>query len=184
MDVPTEIEIHTGTREPYRWLVTTHYLDALLELCPEVATGKYVAVTTRDSGPVFLSEGEIASGWTSRENIAYSPLITNPGSIPRECWDEWYVLNSQVDIGPLAASNSNIFTAPEGQVHPFVNFDMRLHRSETDLLIEIFWREMDRIRPYAYVAESDYRLTLATADKNLFTKAVTALTTLKVEEDQ
>ena len=38
-----------GSQAPYEWLVTDDDFD-LLELCPEIVLGKYVAITSVDSG--------------------------------------------------------------------------------------------------------------------------------------
>jgi len=151
-------------------LVTDHYLDDLLQLCPEVVLGKYVAITSLDSGPFYPSEEEKASGWVNREGIAYSPRIESTASLPHECWDEWYVFENRVDLGRLAPQGSNIFEAAlaEGEVYTFVNFSFGLHRPEMEPVATCFWKQFDWIRPQTYIAESDNHLMVISADKNLF----------------
>jgi hypothetical protein len=66
-----------GSHGPYRWLVIQKVdLATLLELCPQSLAGKYVAVTSLDSGPMILTDAEKDLGWHSRNEIAYSPKIT------------------------------------------------------------------------------------------------------------
>jgi hypothetical protein len=63
-----------GSHGPYQWLVTQQIdLATLLESCPQSVAGKYVAVTSLDSGPMILRDEEKGSGWHSRNEIAYSP---------------------------------------------------------------------------------------------------------------
>ena len=66
-----------GSHGPYRWFVTGQDdLATLLESCPQSLASKYIAVTSLDSGPMILTEEEKALGWHSRNQIAYSPLVT------------------------------------------------------------------------------------------------------------
>jgi hypothetical protein len=181
MDLSTKIEVHTGSHGPYEWLVTNHHLSALLELCPQIVRGNYVAITSLDSSPLFLSDEELASGWNSRGGIAYSPLISEPANIPREWYDEWYVLDAPREIGHLAPPEANVFTTPRaaGEIHAFVNFNLTIHLQEMDLLTQVFWGEIERIRPYAYLAQSDCWLTFVTADRTMFKKAIMALASVE-----
>jgi hypothetical protein len=55
----------TGSQGLYEWLVTDQQFD-LLQICPEVALGKYIAITSIDSGTLVPNEREVAAGWESR----------------------------------------------------------------------------------------------------------------------
>jgi hypothetical protein len=47
----------TGALGAYQWLTTyQHDLDTLLQSCPQTFLGKYIAVTSLDSGPLNLNE--------------------------------------------------------------------------------------------------------------------------------
>lgn len=85
-----------GSHGSYKWLVTDEDSD-LLELCPEIVLGKYVAVTSIDSGPLVPTDREMIAGWRSRAKIAYSPKIENAEQLPREGWDEWYIFHTPTD---------------------------------------------------------------------------------------
>jgi hypothetical protein len=170
---PQSFPVTVGTHGIYEWLVTEHYLDDLLRLCPEIVLGKYIAVTAIDSGYLALSDKEKATGWESRNGIAYSPKIATVETLPHECWDEWYVFEDPIDLGQLASQEINIFEASlsEGKVRVFVNFNLGLHRPNHESLAKLFWKQFDWIHPQTYIAESDYYLTIVSADKNLFAAA-------------
>ena len=72
--------VNIGTQSVYEWLVSDQDID-LLRLCPEIVVGKYIAITSIDSGALVLNENEKAEGWASRGNIAYSRKL----SISRVC---------------------------------------------------------------------------------------------------
>jgi hypothetical protein len=50
-----------GAQGRYEWLVTDENFD-LLQLCPEIVLGKYVAVTSMDSGQLIPTDRESALG--------------------------------------------------------------------------------------------------------------------------
>jgi len=63
--------VTVGVHGEYEWLASEHCLDDLLKLCPEIVLGKYIAVTSVDSGHYFPTAKELAAGWESRSGIAY-----------------------------------------------------------------------------------------------------------------
>ncbi len=82
-----------GSQGLYEWLVTDQQFD-LLQICPEVALGKYIAIRSIDSGPLVLTGKEKAAGWESRGQIAYSPKVESVESLPRAGYDEWYIFGN------------------------------------------------------------------------------------------
>jgi hypothetical protein len=171
-----------GTHREYGWIVADPHLDDLLRLVPEIVLGKYVAVTSIDSGPLIPTDEEREAGWESRGGIAYSPRITGVEVLPRDGWDEWWVFEKQIDdLGQLAsATECNIFASPvsRGAVHALVNYNLGLHLPEMQPLIDIFWRQFDWIRPLSYLAENDSYLTVVSADKDLISATRHALQNL------
>ena len=172
------VPFNSGARGEHQWLTTSEYdLDGLLTLCPAVTFGKYLAVTSFDSGPLSLNELEKKRGWYSRGEIAYSPQIQSLEVLPpRGGFDEWYVFEQSVDLGHLG-DRANIFEAPltPGQVETFVNFcdGCALHRPND--LTDLFWRQLEWIRPESYVADGDNLLTFVTTNENLFSLVSKAL---------
>lgn len=58
-----------GTRGEYQWLTLAHGdIASLLGICPEVVLGKYLAVTSVDSGHLRLSDNEVSAGWWTSES--------------------------------------------------------------------------------------------------------------------
>jgi hypothetical protein len=113
---------------------------------PGIVLGKYVAVTSIDSGALTPTDNETAAGWQSRAEIAYSPKIQKVEDLPREGWDEWYTFNAPTDLGTSHLAE-NIFEVPH--------------------LADVFWPQMARIRPESYVAKNDY-ITFVSMNKALF----------------
>ena len=156
-----------GSQGNYEWLVTGENFN-LVELCPEIVVGKYVAVTSSDSGQLVPTDKERAAGWQSREKIAYSPKIETAQALPHEGWDEWYIFSTPTDLG-ISHLGENIFEVPRehGHVSVLVNYGFALHPSDRAHLVDIFWPQMARIRPESYVADNDY-LTFVSMNKALF----------------
>jgi hypothetical protein len=144
-----------GTQGPYEWLVTDEQFD-LLQICPEVVLGKYVAITSIDSGPLVPSEKQTAAGWQSRGKIAYSPKVKNPQDLPRARWDEWYIFDNPTDLG-ASYIGENIFDVPQQRQHVavFVNYNFALHRPEMKDLATLFWEQIAWIRPESFVADNE-----------------------------
>jgi len=163
-------DLMTGSRGKYRWLTSTrHTIDNLLALCPELVFGKYLAVTSSDSGPLQLSELPHDSGWQSRNGIAYSPQIVSLDLLPpHDLYDEWYVFQKQTDLGALG--QGNIFEAPlsAGQVETFVNFGSFVFEPIMSDIEKLFWQQLEWVRPYAYISEIDScRLTVVCSNETL-----------------
>ena len=158
----------TGLQGLYEWLATDKNFD-LLKLCPNVALGKYVAITSIDSGEYVLNDDESATGWRSHQGIAYSPKIQRVEDIAREGWDEWYIFNNPTDLGSSHLKD-NIFEVPQEQGHlsVLVNYGFALHPPDRSKgLTDLFWQQLARVQPESYVADNDY-LTFACVNKALF----------------
>jgi hypothetical protein len=170
--------VNVGSRGGYAWLTTTsHDFDSLLGLCPNAVLGKYVAVTSFDSGSLDLNDEEKANGWDSRKGVAYSPLIHSVLTLPqRGGYDEWYVFENPVDLGEKGQGNP--FEAPfsPGQVEVFVNFGEGFDLQQPDSLVALFWRQLEWIRPESYVADTHYLLTFVSTNRNIFEAVRQALT--------
>jgi hypothetical protein len=172
-------EITVGVHGEYEWLACAHCIDDLLMFCPEIVLGKYVAVASADSGHYFPNAEELSAGWESRNGIAYSPKVADVEALPREGWDEWYVFDDRIDLGGMAARESNPFVASlsPGEVYAFVNYDdLGLHRP--DSIAPYFWKQFDWIRPRSYIAESGHYLVVISTDRKQFATALQALTAL------
>ena len=156
-----------GSHGLYEWLVTDQQFD-ILQLCPEIVLGKYVAITSIDSGPLVPGDRQTVAGWQSRGRIAYSDKIRNVEGIPRAGWDEWYIFDNPTDLG-VSHLEENIFEVQQeqGHVSVFVNYCFALHQPEMKDLATLFWQQIARIHPESYVADNDL-LNFASMNKALF----------------
>lgn len=163
-----------GSYGAYEWLATEQSLDDLLRLCPELVLGKYIAITSIDSGSFYPTDEQFASVWENRHGIAYSSRIENVEQIPREGWDEWYIFENPADLGALIRpSEKSVFEASltSGEVYAFVNFNFGLHASSDKSMAPYFWKQFEWIRPQTYIADSGYHLMVISSDRTLFKAA-------------
>lgn len=168
--------LQSGSTNSYQWLVSTDRQLDVLECCPDVALGKYLAITSFDSAPLRLTEGQRSAGWVSRGEIAYSPKIEQVNVVPQEYFSEFYVFGDPTNLGVLADPNKNIFESEmqQGQVHAFVNFDFGFHDPKCADLAHMFWQQLDWMKAESYLAENDY-LIFVTSNTELFGRVYEAL---------
>jgi hypothetical protein len=168
--------LQTGSANGYHWLVSTNRQLDVLECCPDVVLGKYVAITSFDSGALRLTEEQRSAGWVSRGEIAYSPEIQHVNTVPQTYFSELYVFDAPTNLGVLAAPSAKIFESEmqQGQVHTFVNYDFGFHDPEYADLAHMFWRQLGWMKAESYLAENDY-LIFVTANAKVFAPVYEAL---------
>jgi hypothetical protein len=177
---PSPLPLTLGSHRAYDWLTTEHSLQELVRLCPELVLDKYLAVTSIDSGPMIPNNAQKAAGWRCCGGIAYSPRIQSIDQLPKERgdegFDEWYIFRGPVDLGET--SRGNIFEGPftPGRVAVFVNYyGFRLDDPAMRALVDLFWKQLERIQPESYIADGSDCLTFITDDKELFRSVGDAL---------
>jgi hypothetical protein len=167
-----ERQLYRGIHGSYHWLTSTEdYSGTLLRVCPEIVLGRYVAVTSTDSGILRLSEAERASGWHSRQGIAYSPKIGFAADIPHQVdgpdapgYDEFYVFENPCELGERSQGNLFLeeFAPAPGRTIVFVNWAaFQLHDPDpaVQALVSLFWPQLERIQPESYIADGQDCLT-------------------------
>ncbi len=174
-----EFEIKIGERGPYRWLITpTHDFDTLLSVCPGVVLGKYIAVTSFDSGCLYLGDSEKADGWKSRKGVAYSSVIKSVDSLPqRGGWDEWYVFDTPTDLGQLDRGNIFESSLERGQIFALVNYGQGFVsglRNQESPATE-FWKQMEWIAAESFIADDCENLIFVSKNATIFESALLAL---------
>ncbi|MGB7750496.1 MAG: hypothetical protein WCF88_03010 [Candidatus Acidiferrales bacterium] len=175
-DKISPVLIAKGRHSEYQWLTTEFEVDGLARLCPKIVTGKYLAVTSFDSGSLSLSDEKKANGWQSRAGIAYSPRIEAIESLPgTDGYDEWYVFESPADLGALCHTNPFVPRPRRGQLHAYVNLNLVLHDSESDAVRDLFWEQMNWINPESFLGESSQHLSFATKNRDLFSAALESI---------
>ena len=182
MSSPPSIKI--GEHPPYRWLTSTEqYIGTLVRLCPEVLLGRHLAVTSIDSGVPELTDGQAAAHWTARSAVIYSPRLTTLENLFYQRdgpevpgYDEWYLSDvGQPDLGQPFARDENPFEPADesraGRLMVFVNtFVFAIHDPDpiTQSVVDMFWRQLERISPESYIADGRDHLTFVSRNNVLF----------------
>jgi hypothetical protein len=117
-----------------------------------------LAVTSIDSGVPRLAEQQKSAGWEVRGGVAYSRAIQSTEELfyqrdGLDCpgYDEWYVFETPVDLGEMIMHHPFIgpdTTRPDGAI-VFVNYPFTIDGSDSlyDVLRELFWEQIERVRP-------------------------------------
>src|SRR5262249_21740534 len=126
-------------------------------------------------------DAEKKLGWYGRNEIAYSPQITlsEDGKIQQlfegVCagYDEWYVFDAPRNLGALCKHDDFESDMPEREVWTFASYDNRfaLHNPDCADLTNRFWKQLERIQPESFIADSDALLTFVTRDEAAFDAA-------------
>jgi hypothetical protein len=152
----------TGRRGDYQWIVwNSQFLGELVAAVPQITVGKFVVITSSDSGPFVPSDDLKKRGWILKSGLAFSPQIARPDELPRDQYDEWYVFPSRTEIRP-----------PEVFIN-YGGFQLRYYAADIELhgLLQRFWLQMERLRPESYLAEGG-SLMFATRDADLYEDAL------------
>jgi hypothetical protein len=171
--------IRRGVHDDYHWLTAAGdvYMGTLLSVCPEIVLGRFVAVTSYDSGFLRLSERDAAAGWIAKDKIAYSPRIPSLDvlSFQRDGtdspgYDEWYVFSEERKLNPVFEGNYFEFKPDAARILVFVNtFAFVLHDPEPYMpgILDRFWTQVTSIRPVAFIADGRDCLTVVCRDEVL-----------------
>jgi hypothetical protein len=152
----------TGRRGAYLWIVwDSQFMDELVQAVPQVVVGKFVIITSFDSGPFVPSQEETGRGWRLQSGLAYSPQIKTPDDLPHDQYDEWYIYSCKKEIH-----------SPEVFIN-FSGFQLKYYAAEIELhgLLERFWLQMEKLQPESYLAEGG-SLILATRDEAVYEQAL------------
>jgi hypothetical protein len=150
--------IHSGTTGDYHWIVSSAPIDSLVEFIVRFHKALRLCITAFDGGPLRPSPDEFAAGWTIQNAVMVSPPICDGVAIPRDQYDEWYIVSQ-----PLVATfqlevfvNFGSFTlVPFAELYK--TFDSTWEKPDDWLgpIQERFWSQIEQIRPETYVAMGD-----------------------------
>ena len=175
-----------GSHAEYQWLSTEPgNITTLLRSCPDVVLGKYLAVTSIDSGTLRLTDQERADGWWTADagkvfrgtsgsppeyrddwKVAYSPRINSIEGLPNEThdeccagFDEWYVFDQPV---------------PASEMETFVNWGgFTLYDPRYKWCADRLWEQLARLAPESYIADGT-TFTFATRNSAVFASVIAA----------
>ena len=122
------------------------FIDRLLEGVPDIVRGRFLVNTSFDSGKLCPSEEEKEQGWRSVGAFTYSPQVTNVGSIPHYCFEEWLVFDSPTELSKW---------------EPVINYyGFELTGAPDDFLPSKLWSQIELVRPGSYLGLGDRWLIL------------------------
>jgi hypothetical protein len=177
--------IATGTHAGYQWLTSDrHCIGDIVRLCPEAIIGRYLAVTSTDSGdPHWWAEK--LSGWECRGFTGYSPRVERLDGILYQIdgpeapgFDEWWTFDSAHDLGEVIQGNpwTEEALARPGRFLTFVNYfylPEASHETEDLLLWKEFWNQIVKHQPESYISDGREAVTFVSRNPQLFEKVRT-----------
>jgi hypothetical protein len=156
--------MRTGRRSEYWIAEWSDGCDAnladLIPFCPSIVRGQHVAIASYDSGRYTPSKEEVAAGWRTLGDLAVSPKVTSVDSLPMPNFDEWYVYNRNVNLGPHRAFVNRLGFGP---------------LSEQDPETKEFWDQVDLLQPNHVVGAGCPVLFLVTRDETIYQAALAAI---------
>ena len=137
----------------YFWLEDASlFISDLLRLVPDVVVGKYLIVTSFDSGPLNLENTDFQRGWLQRDELAINPSVISTSDMPNDEYDEWYVF-----LKPPVLEDFDVFVnygsfclqdpvqlLADGETSEALNLIRDLQRD--------FWDQLELKVPESYVA--------------------------------
>ena len=134
------------------------FIDTLLERVPEIVHGRHLVNTSFDSGRLCPSEDEQQQGWRSVGAFTYSPRVTDVGSIPHYCFEEWLVFDSPTELSSW---------------EPVINYyGFTLTEPPADFLPAKLWSQLEVVRPDSYLGLGDRWLIFVTRSRSLYEQAL------------
>jgi len=174
--------MYSGSRGEYHWLTSIEqYMGDFVLLCSDAILGRYLVVTSIDSGSPWLTEAQRAVGWQVRSGMAYSQRVSSVEELfyqrdGTDCpgFDEWYVFDTPPQhLGEILCGNpfAEGSQPQPGRVLVMVGWGaFVLHNDDPALqtINEMFWRQLDWIRPEVYLSDGAKNLTFVCRDLQLF----------------
>jgi hypothetical protein len=152
--------IRAGTNGRFYWLVAPSSHPRLVELILRFHPSLRLCITAFDSGPIRPGPEELAEGWRASGQIMVSPPLVEGLQIPRNEYDECYILEKPPppEWEPEIFVNYGGFTlVPSAELYKAS--DPTWSRYGFDELASIqgrFWEQLERVDPVSYIAVGDY----------------------------
>lgn len=163
------VPIIKGQSNQFYWLEITDgsfCLQDLLRNFPDILLNKFLAVAYFDSSPLKLVSEEITEGWYEKNDIAYSPMLTESliKHLPCEQYDQWYLFSNQNEIVQTSdfANHSGFSLAnqpidQEGKESGFTGKDW----------VRKFWEELELINPQSFILDGDNFIFVSKSEKEI-----------------
>lgn len=168
----------SGRHGKWWWLETAeHTLDSIVDDCPRVLIGRYVAITAFDSGELIPTAAERETGWTKDGPTAISPVVADVSSLPNlphDQFDEWWVFDRRpAAFEQEAFVNYGAFSlAPAAELKEGADpsWDKALIQSHIENREDLqarFWAAMEALQPALFIGDGD-RLSVVTSSEAEF----------------
>jgi hypothetical protein len=166
-----------GSRGRYQWVMSDqHFIGDIVRLCPAVLLGRYLAVTSTDSGePKWWVEK--LPGWECLGGVGYSPCLESTEGILYQIhgrenagFDEWYTFETRADLGEVIVNenpwNEESRSRP-GRIVALVNHFFSPDLPD-DVRSSVFWDQLERIQPESYISDGAECVTFVSRNADLF----------------
>jgi len=171
----------TGKQGKYYWLEQVNLcLADVLKVCPEFVEGKYLVITSFDSGPLRLIDEEFKRGWLQHDDLAINPLVESVNDIPYDEYDEWYIFLKAPLLEEFKVFvNYSLFSLRDPEylmIETEPTWDLVGRKDQAERvkdLQELFWLQVELKDPETYISTGD-RFTLATQKRDLYEKIIEA----------
>src|SRR5260221_6460073 len=164
-----------GVHDEFKWLESpAHEIHDVLQVCPSVLTHKNIAVTSFDPKKLRPVEEKWLRECRVAGSALYLPLVDDPGVLPYNVFDEWYIFSSAAPEKTFKRFlNYEWFTLGPAQVVYFrhnIAWDVKRMR-------RLFWQEMEQVNPESYLARGN-RLMFVTRNSEYFSSVLRGLSSL------
>lgn len=177
----------TGKQGRYYWLeqVNLRFGD-VLKICPEFVEGKYLVITSFDSGSLTLTDEEFGKGWLQHDDLAINPFIESVNDIPYDEYDEWYIFSKAPLLeGFKVFVNDSLFSLRDPEyltLDAAPTWDLVGRRDQAERvkdLQELFWLQLELKEPETYISAGD-KFILATKKQDLYKKIKSSIRQISV----
>jgi hypothetical protein len=169
----------TGKQGEYYWLELPNlFFNDVLRVCPEFVEGKYLVVTSFDSGPLTLTDEEFKRGWLQHDELAINPSVESVYDIPYNEYDEWFVFSKAPRLEEFKVFvNYYLFSLRIAEYliteapMTWVLEDRTDQAERIKALQELFWLQLELKEAETYFSAGD-RFILATRRQDLYKKVI------------
>lgn len=152
-----------GAQGPVRWLESSsHRIQDVLQVCPELVTRKHLVVTAFDSSRLEPVPSERLLGWRVAGSALHVPPLESLELIPKNVFNEWYVFSEAPSDRKLESfANTGLTLGPAlGGSQTASPWDLkRIQRN--------FWQQFQSAGAETYLS-GGRRLIFATRDQACF----------------
>jgi len=151
------VEMARGGQGHYSWLESVGpTLGDVLEVAPDLVVGRWVAITSFDSGPLEPTAEELSQGWRTENGVAVSPRVDSPFDLPHDQFDEWYVFADPIEKPKITVFVNNCnFQLSRPDYAGTDRVGAALLAATVSEWQDLFWAQLEELEPLAYMAQGD-----------------------------